>query len=220
MDAVDLTIEESAIAFVQWAGARGVISRDLIIPVQEDKANRINRNSLFSISSDLFESRSAGEMISEVLRNINVTLVGYSAIPKEIRVYHRKRLLRRDSDNLPKSIKGDIKVSYHHVGEDAVVDDRAAHPAASVSPVFATNGHFTCGTSIGIGPFQGAGTLGCLVKNDCQEMFGLTNNHVIGGSNYAPKNIPVLAPAPTDMLSMKLLMESRVVMTTRTRRDQ
>jgi hypothetical protein len=202
MDIVEFSVEDASYLFVQWASAKGVISRDLVLPPKTDNANRKDKHELFNINFDLFESRDVGLIAAGILRNAAVILVGFSVNPREVRVYHRKKMVKKDTDQLPKSIKGEIKISYHHVGEEAVVDEKIAHAAASVTPAFSTNGRFTCGTSIGVGPFQSAGTLGCLVKNGGGEMFGLTNNHVIGGSNYAPKNIPVLAPAPTDMLSM------------------
>ncbi len=59
-------------------------------------------------------------------------------------------------------------------------------------------GKYTCGGSIYIGSEKGAGTLGCLVQKN-GEIYGLSNNHIVGACNYAPIGLPIVIPGGIDV---------------------
>ena len=58
---------------------------------------------------------------------------------------------------------------------------------------------YTCGSSISVGNFRDAGTLGCLVRDAAGVLYGLTNNHVSGGCNFAGVGLPIVAPGIFDV---------------------
>lgn len=72
-------------------------------------------------------------------------------------------------------------------------------PPPSVPPYAQHNDRYTCGSSVYIGSEKGAGTLGCLVRDEAGVFYGLSNNHVTGGSNYAVPGLPVVAPGMADV---------------------
>lgn len=53
---------------------------------------------------------------------------------------------------------------------------------------------------IGVGNNRSAETLGALVHNDNGDLFGLTNNHVIGRCNNTRQGLPILAPGVMDVM--------------------
>ena len=56
-----------------------------------------------------------------------------------------------------------------------------------------------CGTSCGPTSERSAGTLGSLVRFDAgQQLYILSNNHVLAGCSHVPKDQPVLAPSSMD----------------------
>lgn len=63
-----------------------------------------------------------------------------------------------------------------------------------------TASQYTCGSSISVGNFRDAGSLGCLVRNAGDVLHGLSNNHVSGGCNFAGVGLPILAPGIVDVM--------------------
>ena len=66
------------------------------------------------------------------------------------------------------------------------------------------NNFYTCGSSIYVANFRGAGTLGCLVRDHAGNLFGLSNNHVVSGCNYAEIGLPIVAPGILDVAAGSL----------------
>src|SRR5271156_3688862 len=58
---------------------------------------------------------------------------------------------------------------------------------------------YTCGSSISVGNFRDAGTLGCLVRDGAGVLYGLSNNHVTGSCSFAGVGLPILAPGVYDV---------------------
>jgi hypothetical protein len=96
---------------------------------------------------------------------------------------------------MPSSVAG-FNVSYRH----GVVGQIGGIPPSGVgSPShYLHNGRISCGSSIGMGGGLAAGTLGALVRVN-GELFGLSNNHVIGRCSYAEGGHPILAPGNIDI---------------------
>lgn len=72
-------------------------------------------------------------------------------------------------------------------------------PPPTVVPFIFRNKKYTCGSSIYLSTHKGAGTLGCLIRDSSGRLYGLSNNHVTGGSNYAERTIPIFAPGQADI---------------------
>lgn len=178
-----MTARDVAARFLAWAIQQG------ILPAYLSNAARQGRG------DPLFDGDS--QRAADILRRSGITDIFHD--DSAVIVYHPRRLLKRDLDDLPQQI-GAVRVGYRKSSGDAVVDNLAAEMAAGVSPATSVQGRFTCGGSIGIGPIPGAGTLGALVADSHGVLFGLTNNHVIGGCNHMPTGLPVVAPGPCDML--------------------
>lgn len=58
---------------------------------------------------------------------------------------------------------------------------------------------YACGSSVSLGNALDAGTMGALVRNADGALFGLSNNHVTGGCNYAASQMPIMAPGVLDV---------------------
>ena len=61
---------------------------------------------------------------------------------------------------------------------------------------------YACGGSVSLGNALDAGTLGALVQDANGSLFGLSNNHVTGGCNYAANQMPVVAPGVLDVVPL------------------
>lgn len=74
-------------------------------------------------------------------------------------------------------------------------------PPTGVTAVTLHNGRYACGSSIYIGSEKGAGTLGCLVRDRTGDrtLYGLSNNHITGGCNYAVPGLPIVSPGSLDV---------------------
>lgn len=131
-----------------------------------------------------------------ILQEAGVTDVVAAA--DSVIVYHPKRLLKRDQLRLPAQLGG-VSIEYRKSSGPIHIDEKVAEMSAGVAPALQHHGAFCCGCSIGVGPIPGAGTLGALVQDADGTLFGLTNNHVIGGCNHMAVGLPVVAPGPIDM---------------------
>lgn len=74
-----------------------------------------------------------------------------------------------------------------------------------IDRAYVHNERLACGSSITASTIPGAGTLGCLVRDQAGLLCGLTNNHVTGECNHMVDRMPVLAPAPMDATADGLL---------------
>jgi hypothetical protein len=66
-------------------------------------------------------------------------------------------------------------------------------------PFIWRNDFYTCGSSVYLSTEKGAGTLGYLVQDADGILYGLSANHVTGGSNYAELTLPIFAPGQLDI---------------------
>ena len=73
-------------------------------------------------------------------------------------------------------------------------------PPVGIPALHMNQGRFTCGGSIHIGSEKGAGTLGAIVRSRADgTLYGLSNNHITGGCNYAVPGLPIVAPGFLDV---------------------
>lgn len=139
-------------------------------------------------------------LVTKVLQDRRISYIGVNDITNDIIVYTKKKLSSRDAKalgNATAQIAGQqISILFKHGG--------VAHAGGPPGPpaVPATYMHqnrFACGSSVYIGSEKGAGTLGCLVRSQDDTLYGLSNNHVTGGSNYAVPGLPIIAPGMLDV---------------------
>ena len=101
---------------------------------------------------------------------------------------------------LPKSLDG-VEIAYRQGVTSPIGGPPAAPfggPAYVVRQV-AGVATYTCGSSISVGNFRDAGTLGCLVRDGAGVLHGLSNNHVSGSCSFAGVGLPILAPGVHDV---------------------
>jgi hypothetical protein len=135
-----------------------------------------------------------------ILQGRGVTHVGVDRTKNSVVVFTEKRLRANERNILSSAAlsvsAGEeysmsfIQCSQTHAG--------AAPPPPSVPPYYEHNGKYSCGSSVFIGSEKGAGTLGCLVQKN-GIVYGLSNNHVVGGCNYAPVGLPIVIPGLADV---------------------
>jgi len=140
--------------------------------------------------------------VTRVLQERQISYIGVNDITNDIIVYTRKKPSSRDKRILSASaspIIGGHQVSLQfRQGAVAHVGGTPVSPVG-VPPFHIHQDRYTCGSSIYIGSEKGAGTLGCLVRSQDGTLFGLSNNHVTGGCNYAVPGLPIIAPGILDI---------------------
>ena len=94
---------------------------------------------------------------------------------------------------------GDERIHVEFVHGSVAQNGPNPPPPPAVRPYMQHNGRYTSGSSVYIGSEKGAGTLGCLVQDGAGALYGLSNNHVTGGSNYAVPGLPIVAPGMADV---------------------
>jgi hypothetical protein len=138
-----------------------------------------------------------------ILRQRQVTQVGFDSVQDKVLVYLRratpgKKLLEK----LPASIDG-FALEYMQGVEQPISSN---HIQPMGCPAWrlrqsAGQSRYTCGSSISVGNYMDAGTLGALVRDQTGQLYGLTNNHVAGSCNHADVGLPIVAPGVLDVVA-------------------
>jgi hypothetical protein len=174
---------EAAAQFKIWAAKNGMLGGDRII---EDRETELDR-------ALVGERRAAA---ADILQRRHITFIGSNEETNEVVVYTNTRVLQKELGALPEVI-GDTKVTYLKAAS-ATITGRPT-PSMGVPPHHLHGDRYTCGSSIYIGNMIGAGTLGALVRGADNILYGLSNNHVTGGCNYAEPALPIIAPGALDV---------------------
>lgn len=157
------------------------------------------------VDNDLIRRVFGGIGVPHALRTLQsrgVTYVGINEPDNEIIVFTERKLSGREQREFANVTAHIAQGEAYHV---TFMQSGTAHaggppPAPiGVAPYYVHNDKYTCGSSIYIGSEKGAGTLGCLVRDHGNTLYGLSNNHVTGGSNYAVPGLPILAPGSADV---------------------
>lgn len=141
------------------------------------------------------------EEATQIFRDRQVENIAYNSANNNVSIYTKKRITKAELEVLPQAVGG-VFLSYsvghvENIGGAPVVAEYASYSLFQ-SPQ-SNNAYYTCGSSISPGNEASAGTLGALVRDEHGELFGLTNNHVIGGMNHTPAMMPILAPGVMDV---------------------
>jgi hypothetical protein len=137
--------------------------------------------------------------VTRVLQDRQISYIGVNDISNEIIVY--TKLSRGDQKILTSAtptIGGQPVAIVFAYGGMAHAGGPPA-PPIGITPFYLHNNRYSCGGSIYIASEEGAGTLGCLVRSQDGTLFGLSNNHITGGCNYAVPGLPILAPGIMDV---------------------
>lgn len=119
----------------------------------------------------------------------------YNEGEKTVYVLTRKKLSAAAQKNMPAWHSG-IVVKYIHFGQ---AQSGGLAPASDGLSYREYQGRYCCGSSIHPARYPGAGTIGCLLRDDQGQLYGLTANHVSGLANYADEGEKILAPGHIDI---------------------
>lgn len=143
----------------------------------------------------------AGAQTAQTLGRKGVINVGFNALSNEVVIYTAGALTKADRAKLPHEL-GDGVALRIEPSKQPVVDARPPAPLDNHPGYVERDGRYCCGSSISVGNNREAGTLGCLVRDREGRIYGLTNNHVIGGCSYARIGLPILAPGVMDVTAV------------------
>lgn len=99
--------------------------------------------------------------------------------------------IEREKDGVPIRVR---KLS------PVIVKPKASLNMSATSQLFiGENSEIACGSSCSPVNVNYSGTIGALIRRrDDDHIYILSNNHVIGGCNHAPRNTIIMSPAPSD----------------------
>ena len=184
-----MSIFEAGAAFRTWAARHGMAPTVAAAQVTDVPAG----DGYVGLVEDAFAGLDAP--LNRAVNARRVHAVAVNATEGKILVYLNKGFTAKQTERLPSAIDA-YHVEYRH----GVIGQVGGTPPAGVGAPshYLHNGRIACGSSIGLGGSLGAGTLGALVRVN-GDLFGLSNNHVIGRCSYAEGGHPVLAPGNLDI---------------------
>ncbi|WP_343548002.1 hypothetical protein [Ralstonia sp.] len=147
-----------------------------------------------------FQIETFTEAAEDVLRRRGITSIAFNDPSKIVFVYTGKRITQKEQEFLPNFI-GECAIHYPHGSVDDLAPADVQAQGSSVTLLPGPNGlqRYCCGSSISPGNEASAGTLGALVIDSQQQLYGLSNNHVTGGCNHSAPGLPILAPGVKDV---------------------
>lgn len=145
---------------------------------------------------ELYDSLKITAENERALRTKAIAAVAFNNVINEVLIFTNKKLTAKEEKNLPIDYNEEIKIRYLHGGAASAT---IPTNGGVKGPYTTVNGRYTCGSSIHPARAIGAGTLGALVRAENGEIFGLSNNHVTGMSNYAQAGEKILAPGHLDI---------------------
>lgn len=182
-----MAIKTTAMKLLRWAYEASVLRPDAYYP------------------GDGFENPIFDPPISQtalsLLRQKQIRFVGINETAGRIVVYLNKVTPSEKAlKTLPKTVDG-FALRFRQGNPETVSPLHVAEATNTCAMHTSQNGtHYTCGSSISVGNTRLAGTLTCLLRDQITgDFYGLSNNHVTGGCNYAPIGLPIVAPGISDV---------------------
>jgi hypothetical protein len=129
---------------------------------------------------------------------LSVQSVGFEEGIEDPKVHiYLTRASARLTKSLPEGLEG-VPLQAHRMGLVSVRPE-AAGSATNRGHFYERNGRVCCGSSCAPTSENWTGTLGALVAVEhSEEIYLLSNNHVLAGCNHVPRNQPILAPSSND----------------------
>lgn len=182
-----IDIHTTALQLLRWAGENGLLASDAYYPRS-------------TVGLPDFNGDSVNDMLLGILRRRQIRFVAIDSITNRISVFLRRATpSTKELEKLPAYCNG-FSLSYHQGNPETVAASNVAEATSTCATHQVNNQQFyTCGSSISIGNSREAGTIGCLVRNETGQLFGLSNNHVSGACSHAPIGLPVIAPGILDV---------------------
>ncbi len=178
---------KAARIFYDWAAAEGLL--------QPSAAITTHANELGAVTP-------VNEAGKQLLRAKQIQAVGFNEAQRHIVVFTRRAVpVSKKALNALPQLVDDVDIKYRQGAQEPVGEP----PSQSFGgpPYFvrqtANGGKYACGSSISVGNYRDAGTLGCLVRNGAGDIFGLSNNHVTGACSFADTGLPIVAPGIVDV---------------------
>lgn len=191
MTAASLSIHEAAQAVREWALQRNLLR--VGSGVQSIPAPSVSRDAI-----------SASEDAIGILEASKVTAIGLNKKSETIFIYTNRKLSTKNRKYLQENIKDASAFNLEYRTAKPISINPESFSSSLESPAYVTDrGYYACGSSVGIASVRMTGTLGCLVRLDDGNIFGLSNNHVTGGCNNTMKDMPILAPGILDVSADK-----------------
>ncbi len=184
-----MSIFEAGAAIRTWAARNGLASSVAAAQIAE-----LSHGEQYSGEiNDAF-----ARLDSTTTKAVNARKVHAVAVNEKeskILIYLSKTFANKQLEKLPSEIRG-FGIEYRR----GIIGQVGGSPPAGIgSPShYLHNQRIACGSSIGLGGGMGTGTLGALVSVG-GDLFGLSNNHVIGRCSYAEGGHPVLSPGNLDI---------------------
>ena len=104
------------------------------------------------------------------------------------------------SDDEKPAVIGGFPVRYRRLTPLSVKPDNSRYTTNIPFLYRCPSGELACGSSCALSTQNSAGTMGALLKlnGDDEQLYVLSNNHVIGGCNHAEKDAIINVPAHID----------------------
>jgi hypothetical protein len=179
-----MDLNTAAREFVRWAKARRLLGETVgqgEIPL--------------GTTRELFGAVGV-QTATQILQDRGISYIGVNDAEQRIYVYCAKAPRVKDRRAFEGTLQGQFPIILTH-GE--ICSSGQIAISSRQPPFVYFNNKYSCGSSIHLSTVPGAGTLGCLVSDQSGQMYGLTNNHVAGDSNYAEIGLPILAPGSIDI---------------------
>lgn len=184
-----MSIFDAGAAFRTWAARQGLAPSVAAAQVTDLPVG----DQYFAEVTEAFAGLEAP--LARAINARRVHAVAVNEADSTVLVYLNKGFTAKQTEQLPSTVGG-FDIEYRH----GIVGQVGGLPPSGVgSPShYLHNRRITCGSSIGLGGGLSAGTFGTLLRIG-GDLFGLSNNHVIGRCSYAEGGHPVLAPGNIDI---------------------
>lgn len=184
-----MSIIDAGAAFRTWAVRHGLAPNAAAAQVAEENA----RGDLVAQLDAAFSH--LDPILMRAVNARKVHAVAANETDDKLVVYMSKGFTSKQLEKLPSAFDGHA-IEYR---QGIIGQVGGTPPSGLGSPShYLHNGRVTCGSSVGLGGSMAVGTIGALVRVG-GDLFGLSNNHVIGRCSYAESGHPVLAPGNLDI---------------------
>jgi hypothetical protein len=187
-----VSAKNACILLKAWAQENNLLSNE--IPVQG--------NSLLQQDENAFDSLCISSTGEAILRRRTLVDIFFNEAEKKVIVLTAKKISQAELKALPKIIFEEIKYEFIHAATASAGTPQ--NGLANYSYYVSSSDKYCCGSSIHPARIIGAGTMGCLVRDSLNNLYGLTNNHVSGMCNYSTEGEKIIAPGHIDISAHRI----------------
>jgi hypothetical protein len=165
-----------------------------------DTGQYINQQAEETVAPTALETHEIPDPLREtkdVSSNVHAVGYGTDAGQESCYFYVRQSGARHLDQLLPETWKG-VNLNVIPIGNMSVQPQKNIPTSTNQSRIVRSGGRTLCGTSVGLAKSQTTGTLGALVHDKAGDLFGLSNNHVLGTCNHTSTGHPIVSPSVLD----------------------